>query len=98
MMISAAENVFLFFLTVFTLFSVGPAYFFKRIVSKPYIIMLCIVFALFFAFSIGLVTANFGALVRYKIPLIPFYVSGMLVIFLTHRDNMEVKRNETVTL
>ena len=98
MMISAAENVFLFFLTVFILFSVGPAYFFKRIVSKPYIIMLCVVFSLFFAFSIGLVTANFGALVRYKIPLIPFYVSGMLVIYLTHKDKMEFKRNETVTL
>jgi hypothetical protein len=98
MFISAAENVFLFFLTVFTLFSVGPAYFFKSIVSKPYIMMLSIVFSLFFAFSIGLVTANFGALVRYKIPLIPFYVVAFLVIYLTHRDRNRARREETVSL
>jgi len=96
MFISAAENVFLFGLTIFTLISVGPSYFFKSFVSKPYIMMLSIVFALFFAFSIGLITANFGALVRYKIPLVPFYVVALLVMYLSHRDRNEAKRNETV--
>jgi len=98
MIISAAENVFLFCLTIFTIFSVGPGFFFKTFVSKPYIMMLSIVFSLFFAFSVGLVTANFGALVRYKIPLIPFYVVAFLVMYLTHRDKVEFRRNETVSL
>jgi len=96
MFISAVENVFLFCLTIFTLFSVGPIFFFKSFTSKPYIMMLCIVFSLLFAFSVGLVTANFGALVRYKIPLVPFYVSAFLVMYYTHRDKNEAKRKETV--
>ncbi len=37
-------------------------------------------FSLFFAFSVGLTTANFGALVRYKIPLMPFYLSMVYVL------------------
>ena len=96
MFISAVENVFLFCLTIFTLFSVGPNYFFKSLITKPYIMMLSIVFSLLFAFSVGLVTANFGALVRYKIPLVPFYVVAFLVMYLSHRDRNIVKRNETV--
>jgi len=37
-------------------------------------------FALFFAFSVGLATSNFGSLVRLKIPCIPFYVSGLFIL------------------
>ena len=98
MMISAIENVFLFCLTVFVFVSVGPVFFFKSFVSKPYIMMLSIVFSVLFAFSIGLITANFGALVRYKIPLVPFYVVAFVVMYMTHRDRLKAKREETVTL
>lgn len=96
MVISAAENVFLFFLTIFVLFSIGPLFFFRSFTRKPYILMLSLVFSLFFAFSVGLVTANFGALVRYKIPLIPFYVAAMFMLYYSFKEKMERKRNETV--
>ena len=29
---------------------------------------------------VGLTTANFGALVRYKIPLIPFFFTSLIII------------------
>jgi hypothetical protein len=38
-------------------------------------------FSLFFAFSVGLTTSNFGSLVRYKIPAIPFFVASLFIIF-----------------
>ena len=34
---------------------------------------------MFFAFTVGLATANFGALVRYKIPILPFLVATLFV-------------------
>ena len=37
-------------------------------------------FSLFFAFSVGLSTSNFGSLVRYKIPSIPYFVASMYII------------------
>jgi len=33
------------------------------------------------AFGVGIATANFGALVRYKIPLVPFYFSALFLIY-----------------
>jgi hypothetical protein len=38
------------------------------------------VFSLIFAASVGITSANFGTLVRYKIPLIPFYLSGLYIL------------------
>jgi hypothetical protein len=34
---------------------------------------------LFFAFAVGLSTSNFGSLVRYKIPAIPFFVASLMI-------------------
>lgn len=78
-LISALENTFLLFITIRTLLKVGPGRFLARISGEPLLIF-SFVFAVFFAFSVGLSTANFGALVRYKIPCIPFYLSSMYII------------------
>jgi len=94
MMLSALENVFLFFLTVYVLVTIGPRYFFQSFTRKPYILMLSLTFSILFAFSVGLVTANFGALVRYKIPLIPFYVAAMFIMLRSYEDRKKGKRNE----
>ncbi|HEX8349387.1 MAG TPA: hypothetical protein VF598_05465, partial [Hymenobacter sp.] len=40
---------------------------------------LCFIFALTFSGTVGVVSANFGTLVRYKIPMIPFYVAGLYI-------------------
>ena len=47
--------------------------------KKPEIIF-CLLFSLSFAFAIGFSTYNFGSLVRYKIPLIPFYLVGLFIL------------------
>lgn len=85
MLLSGVENLFLLLLTIYVVVRTGPVFFMKRIIEKPFLIIFSFVFSLVFAFIIGLITANFGALVRYKIPLIPFYLSGLLIVLGKHR-------------
>jgi len=42
--------------------------------------MYCLLFALLFALFVGATTANFGTLVRYKIPCMPFYIIAIFLI------------------
>ena len=56
----------------------------------------CIFFAMFFAFSVGFTAYNFGALVRYKIPCIPFFVAGLFILnFITEEENAKRKAAKT---
>lgn len=72
MLMSALENSFLLFMFIRLLLRSGPG-FFIRVFSNP-VLIFCFVFTIFFAFALGITTANFGALVRYKIPAIPFFL------------------------
>jgi hypothetical protein len=38
------------------------------------------VFVLILAFGVGTNSGNFGTLVRYKIPLIPFFLSSLFIM------------------
>lgn len=77
--ISAMENAWLLGLTLLMLWESKIIYFIRGI-RKNALIMMCLLFSVAFAFIIGLTTPNFGALVRFKIPLVPFYVSAMFII------------------
>lgn len=81
MLLSGLENTILLLLTLYIIFRTGPGFVLKTLFSKPYFISFSIMFAVFFAFSVGLVTANFGALVRYKIPVIPFYLAALIAVY-----------------
>lgn len=79
-LISAVESlfIFLFFLRIF--FIKGKIFLFLRaIFSKPFIQM-TLIFALFFGFVVGFTSFNFGALGRYKIPSMPFFVGFMVMV------------------
>ena len=79
MVISALENsVFLLF-CIYFLINSNPFSFFKIIKSNPFLIY-CFSFSLVFAFGVGIAGTNFGALVRYKIPLIPFFFSSIFLV------------------
>ena len=66
MLISGLENSLLLILTIYILFKVGPFRTFKFIATEP-LLLFSFTFAIVMAFSVGLTSANFGALVRYKI-------------------------------
>ena len=55
------------------------------------LVFYCITFSLLFALFVGISSFNFGSLVRYKIPCIPFFVCGLLVI--KSRMTSEQKNN-----
>jgi hypothetical protein len=77
--LAALEATFLMFLLLYCLVKLSPVKFFSNIFSDPMLIF-ALSFTLLFAFGIGLATANFGALVRYKIPMLPFFLSGLFIL------------------
>jgi len=87
MLISAIENLVLMVFMIYIMFQVGVLSFIRLIVSKP-MILFAFVFALFFSFAVGLTTSNFGSLVRYKIPALPFFAASLYMI----RYNRSVER------
>lgn len=86
MLIAGLENLLILLLTIYVLiliivaiFKIGLRYMLKTLFDHPLIIF-SLSYAIPFAFMVGLTTANYGALVRYKIPLIPFYMASMFII------------------
>lgn len=80
MLLAAIENTVLVLVTLFLLLRVGLGRVYTIIKDQPLLVS-SVVFSIFFAFGVGLSTSNFGALVRYKIPAVPFYASAILIIY-----------------
>ena len=79
MLISSLENSYLLILTIFLLIKLKIFGFFSLIRKNP-MLLFCMLFSLFFAFSVGLTVANFGSLVRLRIPELPFFVAGIFIL------------------
>ncbi len=82
MLISALESFLFLIFTAYVFYTVGSKL--SSAFSNPDVIF-GLVFALSFAFAVGVSTFNFGTLVRYKIPLLPFYLMA-LVVMLNYRN------------
>lgn len=78
MALSALESLSLLLITLFLLYKVGLNFF--KVVSNPEVLF-CLIFSLVFAFAVGVSTYNFGTLSRYKIPLMPFYLLALGLIY-----------------
>jgi len=79
MVVSAIENTVLIIFVLYSLIRIGPFRFFRITFNDPFLVY-CLIFSLFFAFGVGIAGTNFGALVRYKIPLMPFFFSLIYII------------------
>jgi hypothetical protein len=79
MAVSSLENTYLLILTLFLLIKLKFFGFFKMIRQNP-MLLFAMLFSLFFAFSVGLTVANFGSLVRLRIPELPFFVGGLFMM------------------
>jgi hypothetical protein len=51
-----------------------------------------LVFSIIFAFSVGFTSYNFGTLVRYKIPLMPFYYIALFILSDKDKTTVFVKK------
>jgi len=89
---SSIESMFIMFFTLSVLYKAGPINFVRSIAKDP-TILYCLLFALLFALFVGATTANFGTLVRYKIPCMPFYVVAMFLI----QDRIKKKNSPVIS-
>lgn len=80
MLISAVESFCFLLFTIYLLFKLGIFRILKLIINDPFI-SFCLIFTLIFAFAVGLNSFNFGTLVRYKIPLLPFFSTILFFLF-----------------
>jgi hypothetical protein len=78
-LLSSFESLAIMMFTLIVFFKTGPVNFIKATIGDP-VILYCILFALLFALFVGATTANFGSLVRYKIPCLPFYLIALFLI------------------
>ena len=85
MVVSAIENTVLLLFILYYLIRIGPFKFFRIAFNDPFLIY-CLSFSLIFAFGVGVAGTNFGALVRYKIPLMPFFFTIVYLIRIKSRS------------
>ena len=89
-LISSIESLAMMIFTIFIIFKAGLFGFFKYIFKDP-LIMYCFLFSFIFALFIGATTLNFGTLVRYKIPCLPFYVIALFLIYERVKEKAKLK-------
>jgi len=79
MLLSALENVFLLLLTMKLLWRTKLVRLGSTVFRDP-LVAFCVLFTICFGFVIGLSTSNFGSLVRFKIPMLPFFVAALYIM------------------
>jgi hypothetical protein len=82
-LLSALEALVFLYFTVKLLINSRTKLF--SLLGRDSNLVFCLVFALIFAFAVGISSYNFGALSRYKIPCLPFY-GAFLMICLNYRE------------
>jgi hypothetical protein len=78
-LLSALESSFFIYLTFMAFFRIKWSKLVHIFQTQP-MVPVSLAFALSFAFAVGITSGNFGTLVRYKIPLMPFYLTAIWVI------------------
>ena len=90
-MMSALESLAVMLFTLYVLLRAGPFTFLGSIV-KDQMIMYCLLYAIVFALFVGITTLNFGTLVRYKIPCMPFYIISLMLILERHKAKQQRRK------
>lgn len=88
---AALEGLISLFFTIRLLYKTGFSRFTKLILTNPEV-QFCLVFSIIFAFSVGFTSYNFGTLVRYKIPLMPFYYIALFILSDKDKTTVFVKK------
>ncbi len=89
MMASAMENLALtIFIILIFVKNGGILNFFRKLLTEP-LVFFCIFYTILFFAFVGVTTSNFGSLVRYKIPAIPFLICGLIIIYYKRSDSLK---------
>ncbi|SDY10885.1 hypothetical protein [Hymenobacter psychrophilus] len=89
MLLSGLEILWITYLTIQVFRRTGLLRTFGRIGSTP-LVLFCMVFSVLFAIGTAITSGNFGNLVRYRIPLWPFYVTALFIL----QDGIPVKKKK----
>jgi TRAP-type mannitol/chloroaromatic compound transport system permease small subunit len=84
MLLSALESLAFLLLTFWAVRRRGFVNSLGLLRKNPFLVF-CLLFTVVFSFAVGISTYNFGSLVRYKIPILPFY--GVFLILLSGIKN-----------
>lgn len=76
----AIQNLILLGLTLMVIFKAGMFNFFKILFTNNNA-RAFMIFAVVFGIAVGLTSYNFGALSRYKIPSLPFFIASLAIIY-----------------
>lgn len=79
MLLSALEATVFLLLTFWTIWKVR----FRSLVAmflKHPVLLFCLLFSLVLAFGVTMASFNYGTMVRYRIPFMPFYLAMLLII------------------
>ncbi|MEQ9656822.1 MAG: hypothetical protein RLO00_01755, partial [Fulvivirga sp.] len=87
MLLAALESLAVLILTIIVLIRTRVVGVFKPMPIP--IVIFCLVFSIVFAFAVGVSTFNFGTLMRYKIPLMPYFLSALILLY--YNSNRERK-------
>ena len=77
MLLSAVESFMLLVLCLYIIVKKNGRLF--AAINNPNVLF-ALIFSISFAFAVGVSTFNFGTLVRYKIPLLPFFLVALILI------------------
>jgi hypothetical protein len=78
MLMSAIESLCILLMTLYIIVTA-----FRYVwagLTDPNVIF-CLILSLTFAFAVGVSTYNFGTLSRYKIPMVPFYLVALVLLY-----------------
>lgn len=92
-LMAAFESLAMMFFTLFILIKTGVFTFFKLVLKDP-LIMYCFLFSVVFGLFVGASTLNFGTLVRYKIPCLPFYTISLFLIYEKVKERSAKKKKQ----
>jgi len=97
-LLSSLESLALMLLTLYVFLKAGPGKFFSTI-FKNAMVFFCFFYSILFAIFVGATTLNFGTLVRYKVPCLPFYIIAIFLILevtVTNKKKKIAEKKELV--
>jgi len=78
MLITALENTFLLLFFIYIVVRSKLVFLIALFFNNP-LLQMCYIFSIGCAFMIAITTPNFGAMVRFKIPLLPLFVAALFI-------------------
>ncbi len=79
-LLSALESLTYLLATVLALMRVWVVGFFVKLFQSP-LFLFCVLFVVIMGVGVGLVAFNFGALARFKIPIMPFFGVALVMMY-----------------